>query len=50
MGPIKIETARDFKSLVDEDYVAYKEEPFNLRLAYHLALGLYHLRDWTLRK
>jgi hypothetical protein len=22
-------------------------DPINLRLAYHLALGLFHLRDWT---
>ena len=43
----KVETARDFKAIVDEDYAAYKAEPLNLRLAFHLALGLFHLKDWT---
>jgi hypothetical protein len=47
MTRTKVETARDFKALVDEDYAAYKVEPLNLRLALHLALGLYHLKDWT---
>ena len=44
---LKVETARDFKKLGDEDYTAYKVEPLNLRLAFHLALGLFHLRGWT---
>jgi hypothetical protein len=48
MSRTKIETARDFKAIVDEDYAAYKAEPLNLRLAFNLALGLFHLRDWTL--
>jgi hypothetical protein len=47
MGRTKVETAKDFKALVDEDYVAYKAKPLDLRFAYHLALGLFHLRDWT---
>jgi hypothetical protein len=44
----KIETAREFKTLVvDPDYRDYKANPLDLRRAYHLALGLFHLRDWT---
>jgi hypothetical protein len=43
----KVETARDFKPLVDEDYTAYRAEPLDLRLAFHLALGLFHLRGWS---
>jgi hypothetical protein len=42
-----VQTPRDFKEIVDEDYRDYKLDPINLRLAYHLALGLFHLRDWT---
>ena len=47
MTRTKAETARDFKAIVDEDYAAYKAEPLNLRLAFHLALGLFLLKDWT---
>jgi len=44
----KVETAPEFKSaVVDRDYEEYKKNPTCLRLAYHLALGLLHLRDWT---
>jgi hypothetical protein len=46
MSHNKVETARDFKTIVvDADYEAFKAEPLNLRLAYHLALGLFHLKD-----
>ena len=47
MDRTKVQTAGDFKEIVDEDYLAFKSDPTNLRLAYHLALGLFHLRDWT---
>jgi hypothetical protein len=43
----RVATARDFKGLVEEDYAAYKAAPLDLRLAYHLALGLFHLSDWS---
>ena len=44
----KIETAVGFKrDVVDLDYAEYKSHPIDLRRAYHLALGLFHLRDWT---
>ncbi len=44
----KVQTAAEFKSaVVDRDYEEYKNNPTCLRLAYHLALGLFHLRDWT---
>ena len=47
-GDAKVETAAAFKRVVvDKDYQDYKSEPTNLRRAYHLALGLFHLRDWT---
>ena len=43
-----VETAAVFKrTVVDRDYADYKAAPSDLRLAYHLALGLFHLRDWT---
>jgi len=45
--PVKVDTVRDFKEIVDEDYKDYKACHTNLRLAFHLALGLFHLRDWT---
>jgi hypothetical protein len=48
MSHNRVETARDFKTIVvDADYDAYKADPLNLRLAYHLALSLFHLKDWT---
>jgi hypothetical protein len=44
----KIDTAAAFKKgVVDEDYKEYKSDLGNLRRAYHLTLGLFHLRDWT---
>jgi hypothetical protein len=44
----KVQTAAAFKKVVvDEDYKEYKADLGNLRRAYHLALGLFHLRDWT---
>ena len=44
----KVETATDFKTMVvDPDYHDYKSDPHNLRHAYHLAVSLFHLRDWT---
>ena len=44
----KIMTAYDFKTkIVDEDYSDFKRNETSLRSAYHLALGLFHLRDWT---
>jgi hypothetical protein len=44
----KVETSAGFKkTVVDQDYSEYKSDPANLRRAYHLALGLFHLRDWT---
>jgi len=33
--------------VVDQDYADYKQNPTSLRLAYHLAVSLFHLRDWT---
>jgi hypothetical protein len=45
---LKVGTSADFKRLiVDRDYVEYLEHPADLRCAYHLALGLFHLWDWT---
>jgi hypothetical protein len=32
---------------VDHDYDDYKSKPADLRMVYHLALALFHLRDWT---
>lgn len=44
----RIETAAGFKRLVvDRDYADYKAKPVDLRAAYHLAVSLFHLRDWT---
>jgi hypothetical protein len=44
----KVDTAAVFKTtVVDPDYADYKGAPTDLRRAYHLALGLFHLRDWT---
>jgi hypothetical protein len=44
----KVDTSARFKAVVvDRDYQDFKSDPVNLRLAYHLALGLFHLRDWT---
>jgi len=44
----KVETAAEFKRVVvNNDYREYKAAPTDLRRAYHLALGLFHLRDWT---
>jgi hypothetical protein len=46
--PAKVDTSALFKAIVvDEDYQEFKRDPANLRLAYHLGLGLFHLRDWT---
>jgi hypothetical protein len=47
MSGTKVQTARDFKEIVDEDYADYKACHTNLRFACHLTLGLFHLRDWT---
>jgi CRP/FNR family transcriptional regulator, cyclic AMP receptor protein len=33
--------------VADQDYADYKQNPTSLRLAYHLAVSLFHLRDWT---
>jgi hypothetical protein len=45
---VKVETSSEFKRVVvDQDYSEYKSDPTNLRRAYHLAVGLFHLRDWT---
>jgi hypothetical protein len=45
---LKVESAVSFKRVVvDPDYADYKVDPINLRRAYHLSLGLFHLRDWT---
>jgi hypothetical protein len=45
---LKVQDSVGFKRVVvDEDYADYKSDPTNLRRAYHLALGLFHLRDWT---
>lgn len=47
-GPQRIATSVDFKThAVEQDYADYKRSPVDLRLAYHLALSLFHLRDWT---
>jgi hypothetical protein len=44
----KVESAGGFKAtVVNPDYADYKAAPTDLRRAYHLALGLFHLRDWT---
>jgi hypothetical protein len=48
MTQAEVETSSDFKRVVvDKDYSDYKSDPINLRRAYHLAVGLFHLRDWT---
>jgi hypothetical protein len=47
MSGTRVQTARNFKEIVDEDYAEYKARHSDLRLAYHLALGLFHLREWT---
>ncbi len=44
----KVDTSTGLKRLVvDQDYTDYKRDPTNLRLAYHLTVSLFHLRDWT---
>lgn len=46
---LKVDSAISFKRMVvDPDYADYKLDPIDLRRAYHLAVGLFHLRDWTL--
>ncbi len=45
---IKVTNSVEYKTqVVDQDYAEYKRDPTNLRLAYHLAVSLFHLRDWT---
>ena len=47
----KVQTSAEFKrEVVDPDYKDYKQNPSDLRLCYHLALGLFHLRDWTFKQ
>src|SRR6266567_5811146 len=44
----RITNSAEFKTQVlDQDYADYKRDLTNLRLAYHLAVSLFHLRDWT---
>jgi hypothetical protein len=44
----RVSNSAEFKTqVVDQDYAEYKRDPTNLRLAYHLAVSLFHLRDWT---
>ena len=44
----KIVNSGEYKfQVVDRDYADYKQDPTSLRLAYHLAVSLFHLRDWT---
>ena len=45
----KVVNSSEYKfQVVDQDYADYKQDPTSLRLAYHLAVSLFHLRDWTL--
>lgn len=44
---LKISNAVEFKKFVDLDYADYITNAEDLRKALHLALGLFHLRDWT---
>jgi CRP-like cAMP-binding protein len=44
----KVVNSGEYKfQVVDQDYTDYKQDPTSLRLAYHLAVSLFHLRDWT---
>ena len=44
----KVVNSGEYKfQVVDQDYADYKQDPTSLRLAYHLAVSLFHLRDWT---
>ena len=44
----KVANSGEYKfQVVDQDYADYKQDPTSLRLAYHLAVSLFHLRDWT---
>ena len=44
----KVVNSGEYKfQVVDQDYADYKRDPTSLRLAYHLAVSLFHLRDWT---
>jgi len=44
----KVVNSGEYKfQVVDQDYADYKGHPTSLRLAYHLAVSLFHLRDWT---
>ena len=44
----KVVNSSEYKfQVVDQDYADYKQDPTSLRLAYHLAVSLFHLRDWT---
>ena len=46
--PARIQSASDFKqSIVNPNYTDHKSDPIDLRHAYHLAVSLFHLRDWT---
>jgi CRP/FNR family transcriptional regulator, cyclic AMP receptor protein len=44
----KVVNSGEYKfQVADQDYADYKGHPTSLRLAYHLAVSLFHLRDWT---
>jgi hypothetical protein len=44
----KIETPSDFRKwIMEPDYEAFMREPTDLRLAFHAAASLFHLRDWV---
>jgi hypothetical protein len=44
----KVVDSGEYKfQVVDQDYADYKQDPTSLRLGYHLAVSLFHLRDWT---
>jgi hypothetical protein len=44
----KVTNSAELKAqVVDQDYAEHKRNPTNLRMSYHLAVSLFHLRDWT---
>lgn len=48
MPPDRIDTSVLFKrEVVEQDLSDYLAEPLNLRRAFHVAIGLFSLRDWT---
>lgn len=48
---LNVDNAASFRRVVVErDYADYKSDPLDVRRAYHLALSLFHLSDWTFQE